>query len=61
MKSRTDKDDPSIDMPYTDSAEPMRAKVLRDRELPKWMKSNTDSDDPKRGRPYTDIVEPIRI
>jgi hypothetical protein len=47
-------------MPYTDMAEPRRANVRSDKELPKLIKSKTDIDDPRRVIPYIDKAEPKR-
>jgi hypothetical protein len=40
-------------MPKTDSALPIREKLLNANELPKWTKSNVDKQDPKRANPMT--------
>jgi len=60
MKSNTDKDAPRRAIPYTESDDPMRKKVLRDSEDANCMKSNTDKDEPRRPMPYTDKEEPKR-
>jgi hypothetical protein len=40
--------DPKLNLPKTDKAEPIRAKVRSDNDEPRRRKSNTASDEPKR-------------
>jgi hypothetical protein len=58
IKSRTDKDEPILKIPYTEIAEPRRANVLKERELPITAKSKTDIEDPSRYMPKTDSDDP---
>jgi hypothetical protein len=60
MKSKTDREEPSRAIPYTDIEDPMRINVLRDKEEAKCTKSNTDKEEPRRDMPYTDKLEPKR-
>jgi hypothetical protein len=57
-KSRTDRDDPSRELPMTDSVAPKRAKLLRASVAPKLKKSRSDTDDPNREKLRTDKEEP---
>jgi hypothetical protein len=45
-------------MPNTESADPKRATLLSDKELPRTAKSKRDTDDPRRESPKIENVEP---
>jgi hypothetical protein len=51
MKSRSDKVDPNLAMPYTLTALPKRMKERREIVDPRWTKSSTLIEDPRRTRP----------
>jgi hypothetical protein len=57
-KSNTDTELPLRAKPITENADPRRAKVLRDRELPSLKKSKTASEAPKRAPPLNDNADP---
>jgi hypothetical protein len=57
-KSKPDTELPLRAKPITENADPRRAKVLRDRELPSWNKSKTASAAPKRAPPLNDNADP---
>jgi hypothetical protein len=47
-------------MPYTETEEPIRRKLLRDRPLPKLIKSKMENLPPYRMLPRRAMDEPIR-
>ena len=59
-KSRTDKVDPSLDIPYTDMFDPRRKKERRLMDEPIHTKSSTLRLDPMRVIPYMLIDDPRR-
>jgi hypothetical protein len=60
MKSRTLNADPNLEIPTTLSVLPIRAKLRRAKELPRYIKSRTDTDEPNRLKPNRVSVDPIR-
>jgi hypothetical protein len=58
--SRVLRDEPSLAIPYTLSAELRRDKLLQLAILPRWRKSSTDSTLPRRADPYTEQELPQR-
>lgn len=60
QKSRRESDEPNLYTPYTDKADPIRVKALKDMVLLQWTKSNTDIVLPSIAMPNTDIEDPSR-
>jgi hypothetical protein len=48
-------------IPNTENELPSRAKVRRDKELPKCRKSNTAKEDPQRAKLRSDIADPKKM
>lgn len=55
--SNTDIDEPSLSIPNTENAEPMRAKLRSDIVEPSFMNSNTATAEPKRAKLRRDNAE----
>jgi hypothetical protein len=56
--SRTDKDDPILETPKTESEAAMRAKCRSARDAPKCVKSTMDTEAPSLAKDLTDREDP---
>jgi hypothetical protein len=48
MKSNTERDDPTLPIPKSESADPTRPKLLKENDEPMCVKSNMEIADPQR-------------
>jgi hypothetical protein len=58
--SSTERDEPTLSIPYTEQADPTRMKLLHDSEDPRLAASNMDNELANRARPYKDRLDPQR-
>jgi hypothetical protein len=56
----TDREEPTLVIPHTAQADPIRANDLRDRDEPPCAMSSTEKDEAQYNVPITERLEPIR-